>query len=181
MAKDESFPIGNAAREVVPTNPERTLKTTVEELVVITRQLRILSSLIALTTLVNIFWTFYITAPPDFLISERFLILLHALILLLCLLLLWQYDGLQKVGNALFEEISDVIQWQVVSERTTMALENTELDQKFFLQERTTLRQYTLTTNLPFLGRQGAIYYALFNIAIWLIVTLFAILTRFGP
>jgi hypothetical protein len=181
VAKDESLYMHNARRETLPINVEKPLNTAVDELIVITKQLRLLSSLIAGVTLLNLFWAFYILLPYDLPTAERLLLSVHAAILLLCLLLLWLYDNRRSIGDSLFDEISDELQWYIASGHTTnMQHDETKMEQRPFLQERVTLRQYVYTTNLP-LGRRRPFYYVLLNVAVWLIVTIFAILIYLGP
>jgi hypothetical protein len=177
MAKDESLPMHNSMRETLPINAEKSLKTAIDELTIITRHVKQRSSIVAGVTLLNMFSAFYILFFYGLPTSERLMLGVHAAILLLCLLLLWDYDNQRRAGDSLFEEISDELQWHITSTlNNSVPTDDKVAEQRPFLHERVTLRQYALTTNLPLSGRQGPIYYALLNIAIWLITTLFVVL-----
>lgn len=177
MAKDDSFPMHNSVSEALPTNGAKTLKTAVDQLTAITKRLSVLASLIAGATLLNMFWAVFVVLISGLATSERLLLGIHAAILLLCLLLLWQYDHSRRAGDSLFEEISDELQRYIAAGQNSGQDGDELANQWPFLHERITLRQYTPTTNLPLSNRQGPIYYALLNIA----VTFFVVPIYFGP
>jgi hypothetical protein len=176
MAKDDTLSMHNPRQETTSTNTEKPLKTAVDELTAITKQLRRLSFMIIMITLFNIFWSgvaSYILILRHQLEWQNVMLGFHAGLLLSCLLLLWQYDNLRRVGDSLFEEISDELQWYILKKYSSPDSEDEVISQRPPINERVILRQYALTTKLPLTNYGlGIINYAVVNILIWLFITL---------
>jgi hypothetical protein len=81
------------------------------------------------------------------------------------------YESMRKSGDALFEEISDELQWKVLG-GTSARLSNAR-DDRPPIDIRVRLRDYARATELPFVpGRYGAAVYAAINIVMVLLLVL---------
>ncbi len=86
----------------------------------------------------------------------------------LCIFLIWQYENWRNRGDLLFEEISDQLQWHVVSQRTNPDI-MTDIRRPDF-RARTVLRSFARITHLPFVpGRFGPASYLVLNLILILI------------
>ncbi len=133
----------------------------------ISKALRTTGQLVFILTLTE----FAITLGSRFSLSEsivRTTLASSVLLPLLTLGLLGWYDSLKRRGNALYEELSDELQWHVqrsVADDGPSARPDIEM--------RVLLRTYVQATNLPLVpGMMGTAVYAAANIAF----ALFAVL-----
>jgi hypothetical protein len=160
----------------------------------ISSQLRFIGNIILLLTLFNMFSTiaaFYFSQVWNVIIAKNALkdpfgystynystytveqsfyiaASLSFIFLIICIFLLITFDKQKRQGNVLFEEISDELQWWMLSKNSSDTnKENNILVEKErpILRIRIALREFAHTTDLPLMrSSYGSIMYFLLNI-----------------
>jgi hypothetical protein len=136
----------------------------------VTRRLRYLGILIVILTFTCLLFSALITNGVFYIGNDGFYVPIYFLYIpfFSSLLSIIFYETYRKHGDALFEEISDELQWHIDGSKTAAISEK-----KPRLQSRIILRNYARTTDLILIpGKYGPAMYALINIAILFITLL---------
>lgn len=173
------------SKKKIPENPEAVVSDTVpiqlslEELNLITEQMRRKALVIFAFTLFNIFFPVFIfsnviyywtySAFREDKLSELLVNtskVIWIIILFATLTTIYLYESSRRKGDVLFEEISDELEWNVKNHKAEqIANERPEIN------ARITLRSFAKTTDLPFVpGRFGPAFYFVFNVLISLFI-----------
>ena len=87
----------------------------------------------------------------------------YSLVVVTALFFIWSFEGTRRTADAMFDELSDVLQRDLANPAKNPARQS--IDSKAALRERVLLREYRLARNLPFVnGPNGAGLYILFNL-----------------
>src|SRR5204863_291803 len=82
---------------------------------------------------------------------------------LINLVFLFAYDNLKKRGDAIFEELSDELQWRLVPGNETITPKSRPR-----LDTRIAMREYILSTDLPLTrGKSGMQLYFALSVFLW--------------
>jgi hypothetical protein len=143
----------------------------VSELRFITGRLRIFGTVTLVATVINIgilFWAVYLVARPKYFIETRSfeggssLIVVSIIIPMATIILLSLHETLRKRGDALFQELSDELQWHV-----GRRLESDMPRERPLLAARVSLRAFSAASELPLVpGRFGGAVYAGLNLTL---------------
>jgi len=133
----------------------------------ITSRIRHANSLVALLTLGNLAAAIFVIVNPRITQTNYFVaeaVMASVTCLATALLMLGVQERWRKVGEVLFEEISDELQWFAVSDK---AISSTKPMGMPRLDHRIILRQFAKTTDLPLVpGKHGGAIYALVNLLV---------------
>lgn len=153
-------------RDSTVNRPLDDLRGSLGDLRFITRQLQRYGFIALISTVVN-FASLILSLslrflPVGFHISIFIAFYLPLIVTVTAVMAIVRYDTLRKRGDALFEEISDELQWNVHQSVTeTIARERPELN------ARVALRSFARATDLPLIpGRYGPGIYATINFLI---------------
>lgn len=137
-----------------------------------TKWISFVSTLISITTALNLLFSFLIFFKVNSSLSiqtDRYdnkplgtlLIILIFFSFMSFLALLYLYDDRRKRGEVLFEEISDELEWYVSNDKDNVNLKRPQIG------ARIALRSFTKTTDLPFVsGKIGILFYLTLNITL---------------
>jgi hypothetical protein len=142
------------------------LDESVRELRFITRRLRLVGPLLLLVTLVNIgvmLWAIERSArSPRYVEYSELPVTLNVAITIATIATLGLFETLRKRGDAIFQELSDELQWHLGRRGFEDAPRERPL-----LEERITLRTFSAATELPLVpGLFGGAIYAALNLMI---------------
>lgn len=137
----------------------------------ISNRLRFYGSLTLIFTILNFasqIFSFYVryTYIPGYLVIF-FIIYLPIILSLIAVIVIVRYESLRKRGDALFEEISDELQWNVrQKESGKMPL----APERPMLKARITLRSFARATDIPLVpGKYGPGIYTTINLFLLLL------------
>ncbi|WNV09014.1 hypothetical protein [Tardiphaga sp. 709] len=101
--------------------------------------------------------------PP---FSQTELLFLSSIFFYMSLIALFMYERSRKLGDTIFNEVSDELQWNLINERSEFSPH--ERRGRPQLTIRIALRNFIAGTDLPLVaGRQGAAIYLTFNFILW--------------
>jgi hypothetical protein len=151
-----------------------------------THKIRVIALMVVSVTAVNLVLSILVIFVAVLFESVRFdsrlqfsLIGPPIVLLISALGTLYLYDQRRGYANALFEEISDELEWRLKAvakdEETTPSHEISRESPR--LRARIILREFVLTTDLPFgHGREGAGFYVITNVLVSLMAALSVLL-----
>lgn len=144
------------------------LENSLRRLRKLTTRLRLLSMYVFVITLLNVAATLAMLAGARFISYQimsvgELIAALTAVFFLSSLLMIVIYESLRKSGDALFEEVSDELQWNVGYRGKEVNREAAEISPP--LDARIILRSFARTTDLPLVpGKYGPAIYAAVNV-----------------
>ena len=131
----------------------------------ITRQLRVLGTAVLLVTLINFGLLLWIIAQATRPYHDEFQninSLLNIVLAMGTIVALGLFETLRKRGNAIFQELSDELQWHVGRPRGPG-----QPQERPFLDARVALRTFSAASELPLIpGRFSAAAYAVLSLCI---------------
>lgn len=137
----------------------------IRQLVQITQQLRILGTAVLLVTLINfgfLLWIIARVARPGYGDFQDINSLPSIILAMGTIVALGLFETLRKRGNAIFQELSDELQWHVGRPQAPG-----QPQERPFLDARVALRTFSAASELPLIpGRFSAAAYALLSLCI---------------
>jgi hypothetical protein len=137
----------------------------IRELGRITQQLRIVGTAILVVTLINfgiLLWIVAQAARPAYAEAQNLNSLPNIIFAMATIVALGIFETLRKRGNAIFQEVSDELQWHL---GRTRDLDRPE--ERPFLDARVALRTFSAASELPLVpGRFSAAVYAALSLCI---------------
>jgi hypothetical protein len=161
----------SSARADFPTPSGSGTPSAIERLNGITRRLQTLGRVCALSTALNVLFVILVFIQLPVVSPVRLAIQLIPLAY--SLLALTVYDSLRKRGEAIFEELSEEVQWRVIHSENSASLlsstsesEHTELPR---IDIRISLREFARTTSLPLVSSStpGTTTYTIANLLLF--------------
>lgn len=144
------------------------------------RSLHLLSSLIVAGTLLNIVLTivaFFVggySPDPDGYTTftqngaAALFLVPYAFVVVACLVLVWRFESRKRFSDAVFDELSDVLQRDLAASPQPSV--QASIDRLVGVRERVLLREYRTVRLLPFMsGEHGPTTYVLFNVALMVV------------
>jgi hypothetical protein len=197
----------SSVQKTVSSNPEEAaLELALRQLRHLTKRLRLISNAVIGITLLHIAYSLFsmvyviiaadVSRYSEYQTARPFLIFFEVTILAGSLITLLIYDRLIAEGEALYQEISDELEWYIsrqsrkkrplksrpslsqtasVDSKTANGARSRPLDELRFSKDRPgfsvrlLLREFVLSARLPFIrGNQGVIYYVAINVILTL-------------
>lgn len=158
------------------------LKIALEQLSYVTHRTQSTSSMVSIVTLVHVSFAlalaFYFSTPlymiRGYSVNLFVLIFLEIGLLVSSILVLLLYDRSISRGDAIYQEISDELEWQVkdlASNKDQKVHVYSSSKDRPGLSVRLALRDFVLAARLPLVrGSQGGAYYLFINMAIAILV-----------
>jgi hypothetical protein len=173
---ETSSPSAGVEQDEVPLN------LALKELRYVTHRTQRNSSMVSTITLLHVTFAlviaFYFSTPVvisrTYSVNLFFLMLLEIALLILSISALLLYDRLISRGDAIYQEISDELEWQVkgltnATDKKVPVYSSSK--ERPGLSVRLALRDFVLAARLPLVrGSQGGTYYLFINMAVGLLV-----------
>jgi len=170
------------------TENERALSDALFKLNRLIRDLKIFSSLTVAGTMFHLTvgaWAIFLLFKNPTAVVPRpydpvqFSILMEIIMLVIVFGFSFIFDRLTASGEALYQEISDELEWQIKATEDTVEPNKVSTKERPGLAIRLTMREYVLATRLAFVpGPYGVRYYLVINLFIFILYFSFIIYSR---